>query len=266
MENTLTAHKLGQILDHSFKMTIKNYRRYFLPVTLYFALTSGLMEYMYASNSAFFSALDTAITPEAAAELLSVFSPGPYYLSTLLILLITPFFQFILNDLAIAAFFVQEEQWTPAGSAERAVKRYLPMLGAMLLTSLLIMGGTFVFLVGALVVALFLSLIFPVLVYEKVSAKEALLRSFNLIKDDFFSLAGYWIVFWMIFFGIYMLKSVAVDFLGGLFLKEGNDLINTVVYYFLNLPVVVFAIGLQSCFTVNMYFNQRIKKEEFDLE
>ena len=264
METTLQPHKLGQLLDHSFRMTLKNYSRFLIPVALYSAVTTGLMEYMFTANSEFFSA--ASASPQMTENLLSSFKGGPYFLSLLLIILISPLFQFVVNDIAVKSFFLREDDWHLPSSLKKGLERFVPILLATLLSSLIIMGGFLVLIVGALIAALFLSLLYPVLIYEECSPRESLRRSFLLIRGEFFQMAGYWIVFWLIFIGMDMISSQLVEWILRLFLKNSTGLTSTILYYVLSLPVVILSIGLQSCFAVNMYFNQRIKREGFGLE
>ncbi|MDC7219200.1 MAG: hypothetical protein PQJ59_04615 [Spirochaetales bacterium] len=265
METTpLTAHNLGQLLDHTFRMTFKNYRRFFLPVMLYSALSTALMEFMYAANSDFFNAV--MISPDAAVDLFSSFNPGPYFLAITVMVLASPFFQYIVNDLAISSFFVREEEWNLPEAAGKASGRYVPMLLTTLLASLLIMAGAFALFVGAIVVALYLSLLYPILVFENLTPRETIRRAFNLVQKNFWAILANWIVFWLIFIGIDLINSRVVELIAPLIMGDAVGITTTIIYFILNLPVVVLTISLQCCFTVNLYFNQRIKKEGFGLE
>jgi hypothetical protein len=264
METTLSAHKLGQILDQSFRMTLKNYGRFFLPIALYSALSTALLEYMFASNREFFTA--AANSPEAAMSLLDQFALGPYFLSLAVILMISPLFQYILSDLSIKSFFIQEYEWTFTGSVENAMRRYLPMLGALILSALLFSISLFALLIGSLVTCIYMSLFIPILVYEECTAWNAIKRSFELIRGNFWQMAGYWLVFALIFIGIDLVSAYVVELTSRLIGGEGEGWIFTLFYYLLNLPFLILTLGFQHCFTTNMYFNQRIKKEGFGLE
>lgn len=268
MDTSLNAHTLGQLLDHSFRMTVKNFIPFILPVALYSLVTTLLMDYMFTSNGDFFNALPL-YGSDMTGDILASFRVGPYALTIGAMILINPLFQFVVTDLAVKTFFIREREWNILDSLRRGTGRYVTMLLATLLSSLLLMAGVFALIIGSLVVAVFLSLLYPVLVFEEeTSARESLRRSLLLIRGEFWKIAGYWIVFMLIFFGIDTLTTPLLNFLARLIIPSDSNssLLTTSVHFILNLPVAVFTIGLQSCFTVNMYFNQRIKREGFGLE
>ncbi len=267
METSLNAHTLGQLLDHSFRMTFRNFRRFIPAVAVYSLVTTVLLEYMFASNSAFFNAIP-ADASQISSDIFASFNAGAYILPILVMMLISPLFQFVVTDLAVETFFINDDDWRTADSLKKGVGRYVPLLLANLLSFLFMLAGAFTLFVGTLVAAVFLSLLYPVLVFEKTEARETLRRSFFLVKGEFWRITGYWIVFLLIFLGIDMVTSPLLSWLTKLITGAagGSDTASTIIRYFLDLPIVVLTIGLQSCFTVNMYFNQRIKREGFGVE
>lgn len=264
MENTITAHTIGQMIDHSFRMALKNYKRFALPVIVYSAITTLLMNYMFASNADFFIAAGSLKPPE---EIMAAFHPRSYFLVMIAVLIVSPLFQHTLCDLASSSFFLKEDEWSLSASLNKGINRYVPFLVVTLLSSLIIMAGMFLFLIGSLIAALYLSLVYPVMVNEEGSPRETLRRSLLLIRGEFWKITAAWILFWLIFFGIDLVTTRLLDHVHRFLLGEGAEgALSQALYFVLNAPVVIFTIGFQSCFAVNLYFNQRIKREGFGLE
>jgi uncharacterized MnhB-related membrane protein len=265
MENTIEAHSLGQLIDHSFRMAIRNYKKFALPVLVYSAITTLLLQYMFTSNAEFFS-LAGAGASSLPEDILASFHPGSYFLIIIAVLLISPLFQYIVCDLGIASFFLREEEWKLSESLNKGISRYIPFLLVTIISSLMITAGIFIFIVGALIAGLYLSLIYPVMVFEEGTPKETLRRSFLLIRGNFWKVALAWILFWLIFAGIDLISSRLLDLIHNLIVREQTGFVSSAVYFVLNAPIVIFTIAFQSCFSVNLYFNQRIKKEGFGIE
>jgi hypothetical protein len=267
METSLNAHTLGQLLDHSFRMTFRNFRRFIPAVAVYSLLATALLEYMFSSNRAFFNAIPADAT-QISSDIFASFNAGAYVLPILAMMLISPLFQFVVTDLAVETFFIREEEWHTGDSLGKGAGRYVPLLAANLLTFLFMLAGVFTLFVGTLVAAVFLSLIYPILVFENTAPRDTLRRSFFLIRGEFWRITAYWIVFILIFLGIDMVTSPLLSWLTKMIAGAagGKKIASMVIRYFLDLPVAVLTIGLQSCFTVNMYFNQRIKREGFGIE
>lgn len=262
MENTLSALTLKPLIDHSIRMALKNYKKFALPIAIYYLTQSALVEYISYTNPWLMNPTASGFTP----EVMDNSDQTSLFLFFVITMLIAPLYRFLVVDLSISSFFMKEEQWTLSDSLKRSQKAYVPLLIASFLSNILIFMGVFVFIIGSLVVFIFISLIYPILVFEGCSTREAFMRSFKLVGKDFFPILGSWIIFGILLFSFQMITTSLIYRITMLFFNGQPGIYQVVIQHLLSVPLIILTLGVLNTFTVNLYLNQRIKKEEFGLE
>ena len=138
------------------------------------------------------------------------------------------------------------------------------------------MGGFLLCFVGVIPATVFVSLIIPVLVYENVGAIESFKRSITLVKNDF----------WLILIQIFVLQLI-LSFLSG-FIQlfsigfsaiipqiSGSTPNSAMIILFVAISILFliaiiivsfFSSAFSISFYVILYFNQRVKVEDFGVE
>lgn len=110
---------------------------------------------------------------------------------------------------------------------EAVKKHYLPLLGATLLASAMIMLGTmlgvFVLIIGAFLAALYLGsvlfIIIPLTIVENTRPTESVSRCFKLVHRDLWKTIGWVFIFFVMFFVVSMVISILtmIPFAGNVF-------------------------------------------------
>ncbi len=162
---------------------------------------------------------------------------------------------------AVAEVYMgREPDWRDSLAA--GFRRLPSYLGAMILMGLGIIGGLFLCLVGAVWFGVMWAVTIPALIAEDLGPWGALKRSWELIQGSFWRVLGLTIVSGMIvgIVGIALSSpSQFVVFSGGsLTATQSTSQVANTLAYTLTLP-------FQALVAVVIYFDQRVRKEAFDL-
>jgi hypothetical protein len=239
---------IGEILDTSFQL----YRRYFMTLATIGVLCTAIP-----------LMLDVYI--EASGGRLAHI---PLALFSALLLL-------VLNSVATAAtvFVVSEGYLGREVGAKEALERAAPfagrLIGAQVLYSLLAFVGALLFVIPGLIILVGMALTAPALVVENLpSSTAALSRSWSLTRRARWKMVGIFIPLFLLL----VVPMIAVTVVGGIVaamvgLDPGGDSAAIgVIGAALAGLVQMLVYPVFNCALTIAYYDQRIRKEGFDLE
>lgn len=150
---------------------------------------------------------------------------------------------------------------TFTGAYQAAFRKIGKITGAMLLAALFIVLGFMGLVVPGIILALSFALVSPVIMIEGLGGRKSLKRSRLLVK-------GYRWQALLIFGLCYAVLLVAILIVGGIFgvaAVLSNVKVTPLAGQILNFILVVLLGPFTSILSVLIYYNQRIRKESFDL-
>lgn len=108
----------------------------------------------------------------------------------------------LLSSLLVLGIFgafirLREERGEVPEAAEvfrHALPKMVPLLVLLFLTYIATMAGLFVVCIGAIIVLVFFSVAYPAIFMEDLNGVEAIGRSFNLVKSQFFDTLLYFVI------------------------------------------------------------------------
>lgn len=144
----------------------------------------------------------------------------------------------------------------PARAIRAGFSRALPIIGASVLVFIAAFFGVFVFLVGAIYVFLRYFAVIPVLMLEDTGVFDAFHRSRDLSQDFKWRIFGTILLSWIIFWVVLVTLQVTA----------GLVQVTPVARALINAVAQLFVLPLVSIVQVVLYYDQRIRKDGFDLE
>jgi hypothetical protein len=238
---------IGEILDTSFQL----YRRYFVTLATIGVLCTAIPLMLDVYIEASGGRLAHALLAVGSAVLLIV-----------------------LNSVATAAtvFVVSEGYLGREVGAADALRMAAPFAGrvivAQILYSLLAFLGALLFIIPGLIVLVSLALTAPALVVENLSSTAALGRSWSLTKGARWKMVGIFIPLFLLLvvpmIAVTVLVGVVAAIIG---LDGGGDgaAIGVLGAAFAGL-IQMLVYPLFNCALTIAYYDQRVRKEGFDLE
>ncbi len=149
-----------------------------------------------------------------------------------------------------------------AAAYAAALRKAGRIIGGTLLAALFIGLGAMGFLVPGLILAISYSLISPVIMLEGVKGAKSLKRSRLLIKGYRWQAFLLYFLYWCAIYVGIIIMTVIVGGLAGLGIGESWTRYATVLLT----PVATVLLGpFSGVLSVLLYYNQRIRKESFDL-
>lgn len=185
IQQELKPMDIGTIFDKTFKLVFDNFKNCLIIFLFYFSINFILNLAVYIPVMIRFSLL-ISITE----------------------LFISIVITAILIDLYLKAFL--NEEWQLKSSFNYVLRRYVSLLGATMLSALIVIGGILLLIIGAIVFSVFLTFIEPVILYEKKRAGESISRSFKLVSYNFWGILGAIMLFALLFIGILLCLLVLV--------------------------------------------------------
>jgi uncharacterized membrane protein len=241
---TLRPLSIGEILDRSFQL----YRRYFRPLAgiVLICNTVPLLLDIYVDSAGG-----------------KVAHPFLGLLSAILLL--------VLNSIATAAtvFVVSEAYLGRETTTGDALSRAQPFVGRLIVShilyGLLVVIGLLCFIVPGLIIIVGLALTAPALVIESLpDATQALGRSWRLTRGSRWKLVGVFLPL-VILFAVPMMGALFVVGVAGALAGGAGPWTETAAAAIVGLVQLVVT-PLVNCALTVAYYDQRVRKEGFDLE
>ena len=149
-------------------------------------------------------------------------------------------------------------------SLSAAFKLLGPIVLISILSGLAILGGAFLLLVGAIYFAVLFSLATPALMFEDLRGRKALGRSRALVKDNWWRIFGVLVVMYLI---VFVLQGLLVGGIGAAVLTDSdNEVVNAALLTAAEIAGYAVSLPLLAALTAYIYFDQRVRKEGFDIQ
>ena len=129
--------------------------------------------------------------------------------------------------------------------------------------------------IGVFPMLALISLVLPVIIYEKENATGSISRSFKLVSYSFWRVFGSVLLFTIIVQALSLVFQIGFQFLPLMIqsLNSGRNIqmiifisILSIITYILYLAYTILASALSAAFYVLIFFNQKIKHENFGVE
>lgn len=291
-EEYLKPLDLGSIIDKSFRLTFSNMTKNFLIFIIYLGISivsliiiAAFLIFIVSTNRIdmdilnfrnLYSLFDSVNYRDTFMSLYNVF------LAFIPVLVIFAIFLFVvqifylgmLNDIFIKS--ITGEQWNFKTSFHFVRSKFFVLAGANILGFFILIAGTLFFCVGAIPASIIVAFIFPAVLFENEKTAGSISRSFKLVFYDFWPCVGYFIVLSLIIGAISFVFDLFTNFLSGFisgFMKttDSIDLYVTAIsasfiILILKTPLTIFTEAIQRAFFNLLFFNMKIKHENYGIE
>lgn len=208
MKNLLIHFKkqreIGEIISDTFKFLRENYKLLF---TLIFKITGpaflilmlAAAYYMY-STLGIFSMLETSSFSSGFVD-----NFGGIFLSFFVLFVALMVYMTLLNGTVlhfIKSYVKNNGKVDEAEVYDGAKKDFWSLLGAGVLTSIIIVFGFFVCFLPGIYLAVPLSLVFSVMVFDNLGIEQSISRCFSLIKNNWWVTFATLLVIWLLVYTI----------------------------------------------------------------
>ncbi len=285
MENNIKKMNITELIDRAFRMSfscLKSYLKiYGILVLIYLVLAAAAVLFLaifigfnnfdtitglFSDPESFFRS--NIITPDFS--IIGAFSIV-FVIFGILALVINSYYTGISLDMFIKSF--RGEQWTYRESFEMVKSKIGSIIGASFLTILLVFAGVLACCIGYIPMMALVSLTLTALVFENLKAGTAVSRSFKLVGYSFWGVLGAWSLYFLIYIGVSMISGSLSLVLFQLS-SAVSGMLNITIPSF---TVTIIAQIIQICigfifsafalsFNVCIYFNQKIKYENYGVE
>lgn len=241
---------LGEKLDAAFSL----YRRNFLTLIAIVAIIVIPFELLTAVLSS-----NSEIFDPATEE----FQSGAVLMSLALVVL-----GFVANTLATgsATKAIADDYLGETPDWQDSIKYGFSRLWPLVLGSILFGIGIFIGLILLIIPGIILwvswSIWVPAVIVEDLSATGALGRSNQLVKGRRWPVFGYFIVVYVI---VWLVSALAAGLLGALILGGAEGSAYTAANAVINIVLALFTTPFVVAATVVLYFDERVRKEAFDV-
>jgi hypothetical protein len=276
--NELKPMGLGSILDKTFKITFFNFKKnfklflIFIGILILLLILIGIIIFaVYFFNRDLFENISNA----SNVLKIFIFTVPLVLIITLISAVIGIFYTGMIYDVFIKAF--TETEWNIKTSFSFIKKKFWTIFFSGLLTSLILIGGYLMCFIGIYPMIIFTSLVLPAVLYENKGIGDSISRSFKLVSYSFWYILGYMFVFNLIIsavitFVFYFLMIPLVIFIS--FFQNNYQSISFIAgisiigllcsIIFIIMMVIYYA--LHSSFSILIFFNQKIKFENYGVE
>ena len=148
------------------------------------------------------------------------------------------------------------------GSLRFGLPRIPRLFGLSVVTGVMIIVGLFGCLVGALFVAALVILSVPALLLERIGIFAAIGRSFELVKGRYWQTV---LMLLVIFAGLGVI-TVVLGSIFGLVGANSGETANAVASFVASVAAAAIATPILASILTVLYFDQRVRKEGFDLQ
>ena len=284
IENELKPMDLGGLIDKTFRLIIANMKNFLKIFWVFFGITMGIALILaalvvgivlyYNGFEKGLSELPFAMTQGGMLPALAIGIPVFIVLFVVLII-VSLIYYGMTFDLYIKAFLGQE--WDFKRSFDSSKSKIGTIFATSMLSSLIMIGGIFLCCIGMFIFAIFLSFAFPIIMYEERKATDAISRSFNLVKGNFWFILVAELIIGLILSAISAVLQVFSFAIGGLapFIEKGGDInvgvltafiVIVILFIVATIVLSIISSAIQTAFFVILYFNERIKQENFGVE
>lgn len=279
---------IGQIFDKTFKLAMTSLRSFALLYLAYFGVVIGLtllsnLILSLVARIPFWDAmLGRGMEGSISAQFVYILTS---YASSIVSGLIQLVVYSIMTDLFIKLFL--NEEWSFGDSIGRIGKKVPVILVAGVLAFIIAFAGIFGCGIGVIVTSIFVSFFIPAIVFENRGIGGAINRSFKLVSYNFWGILGSYLLGGLILFGVAMIfyaVVIGVIFLLGFSTGGLENLADTlsnisdnpnmivpliiagIIAFVFYMLIVIFYTALSFAFNVTLFFNQKIRYENFGLE
>jgi hypothetical protein len=166
---------------------------------------------------------------------------------------------------SVAATFVGRDMG--AKEAFNGVKHlWLVFIGATILTTLALIGGLIVFLVGIIIAAVLFAAVIPIIAIEEESVFNAMGRSWALMKRGFWRYLGVLVVMFILTMIIAFAVVLIPQLIAGALYDANLDPIAFVFDAFGSTLSEVIAFPISAIVATLIYFDARVRFEGFDVQ
>lgn len=268
---------LADMLDYTVRLFRKEWKPILVLVTLLsipnvaIAMFSGIITGPSFGSTPFSTPEETAVSDEflIGTGLLIL---GTFAISTLVALIFGPLVVAGITRLTAARYLGRPV--TAKVAVRSMLALWLTLIGASILTSLILGAGLILCVIPGIVMGAFLFLVLPVVVVEETSASEALSRSFSLVKHDFWRYLGTTVLGVVVASMFYLVITVALFTAQWLLLLAGGavgvwwpfGVVFGVLSGFAEIITRVTFIAVYAILATLIYFDARVRYEGFDLQ
>jgi hypothetical protein len=184
--------------------------------------------------------------------------------------LVAALIQFAAAALAIAACFKAisaaylGERAGAAESLRYGLGRTLPLCVAYIVVIVIVVVGLILLIIPGIWLAVKLSMVFPVVVFERRNPFAAIGRSWSLTSGHFWRTLGTLLVVFLITFIAQLVFGGVVG--GVLGASDASELTTAVVLTLVNLITLALTYPLWAAVTTVLYYDLRVRNEGFDLQ
>ena len=267
---------LGAILDKTFRITFSNMKKYIKVFLMYFGVLFGITLLVFAIVIGFFIAtgfsFENFSEPEILVPFLLTIIPVSI-IALIIIIFIAIIFTGMIYDIFAKSFI--GEDWDFKSSFKYAKSKFWTIFLAGFLCFFIIIGGYLMCCIGVFPMLALISLVLPVIIYEKENATGSISRSFKLVSYSFWRVFGSVLLFTIIVQALSLVFQIGFQFLPLMIqsLNSGRNIqmiifisILSIITYILYLAYTILASALSAAFYVLIFFNQKIKHENFGVE
>ena len=265
--NDLKPLDIGGIFNTAFRLSFSNFKKFFKVFLIYSAIYI-LFYILYAASTVL--SVQYIILRGAA---LLIYYTAVYFLTSV--------FSGIYTDFFLKAYL--GEEWNLKSSSRLVFSRFGTLLFATFLAFLIICGGFILLIIGCIVFGLFLSFIYPVIIFEEKTAGKAVARSFKIVSYSFFRLLGTYFIYILILLASIIIIGGIISIPLMLYLMNNQEIIKNladnltpgyiipliifaVVYLILYFVYLMLITSLSSALNIVLYINQKVKFEQFGIE
>ena len=265
----------GGVINATFRLAFSNLKK-FLKIFILFGVFYVVIYGLYA-----FAVYYTGGFGNSSSLSNSLITLGLMFIYYILMFFLLVFFYSLFADFYIKAYL--QEEWSFKTSRKLVFSKNGTLILAGLLAVLIITGGIFLCLVGSLIFMTFLSFIFPVIIYENKKAGQAINRSFKLVSYSFWRVLGTYVLYFLILIAsiivILGILSIPVilfyNYNKSAFQNISNIMdpnfilpliIIGIIYLVLYFMYLLIVSALSSSLNIILFFNQKVKHEQFGIE
>jgi hypothetical protein len=270
---------LGEIFNASFRLAFSSLKNFFGIFLIYSIISFVLYVLMQLSVLWIDGFSLSSLTQNSVSKTIITYI---YYIPTWLL---SAYFGGLFIDFFIKLYM--KDEWDYKTSTKMTLSKYGSLLGASLLTILIIVGGVFLCLIGALVFAIFLSFVTTSIIYENKTSGKSISRSFKLASYNFWQILGIYVLFFLIILGsilviggIVSIPAIIIYFQNKEIFTNLSDISRILSEPSLYLPIILLSLfylilyfiyllmvsALSYSLNVILFFNQKVKHEQFGIE
>ena len=271
----LKEMNLNAMFDKTFRISFGCIRKNIKFFLLYFGASIGISIILLAvlGISIFSLYRNDIMELSDSRDLLPIMAGlSPFFLIFFVIMIIFyVFYSGFVSDMAIKAFLSQE--WKFTKSFQLIKKKFFPIFFTSILAGLFSALGILACGIGIIFLSTFVCLIIPIILYENLHYGKTIQRSFQLVGKNYWSIFGHILLMGIIIQAASFVFQLFMPFFINIFqttLSSVEAIIPLVLILILMYIVLIIygfiAYVLQITLIVLLFFNQKIKHENFGVE